>query len=64
MTRPLLARAALALTLLLALAAVAGFIWTAQHPYHDITEAYVQILSAVALTMAIFSFAVFWHYRR
>ena len=58
MTRPFLARTALAMTVLLVLAAVAGFVWTAQYPYHDITETYVQMLSAVAATAAIFSFAV------
>jgi hypothetical protein len=64
MGRSVVARLALTLALLPGGAAIAGIVWAAHYPYHDLTETYVELLSTVATVAAVITFAVFWRYRR
>jgi hypothetical protein len=50
--------------MLLGAAAVVGIAWALQYPYHDITETFVAMLSALGAVGALAAFGVFWRYRR
>jgi hypothetical protein len=64
MARAVVGRVALGAAVLLGAAAVVGIAWTVQYPYHDITETFVEMLSALGAVGVLAAFGVFWQYRR
>ena len=62
--RTVAARVALAAAGVFAAAAGAGLGWIVCYPYRDITEAYVAVLTGLAVIVAVVAFGLYRHYRR